>query len=439
MEMFLSGLIFLIVYFFLATEKLEKTVAVLLGAFFMFALRLVPFEYALAAIDLNVIFLLVGMMTCVFILSKTGFFEWIAVLVAKKAKGRPISIMLLFITVTAVLSSVLDNVTTIILLAPVTILIMEILEISPVPFLILEVIASNIGGTATLIGDPPNILIGSRAHLTFNEFLLHLGPVICVVFLIFGLSAFFIFRKSWQVPQRVKLRVTQALPHLAIIDRKNMIRALGVLALIFAGFFTHGITGIEPGIIALCGSMLMLVVCRSDIDATFMRVEWGVIFFFIGLFIVVSALEYTGVINMLAGMLINLAGTNLFFLCMAILFGSALFSSFLDNIPFVITMIPLIQQVIAHLAEVQGIIDPALIQEKIASPLWWSLALGACLGGNGTLIGASANVVMSKISERNNHHISFGRFFKYGFLFMIQSVLISAFCLWLMYFYQARF
>ena len=434
MSMFLAGLIFVIVYIAMASEKLDKTVAVLFGAFFMFLFRLVPLDYALSAVDLNVIFLLVGMMTCVFVLSKTGFFEWVAISVAKIAKGKPLVIMLLFMVVTALLSSVLDNVTTIILIAPVTILIMEILEISPIPFLMLEVIASNIGGTATLIGDPPNIIIGSRAHISFNDFLFNLGPVVILVFAAFALTSFLIFRKKWQISESVKKRVTEAIPGLAIIDLKKMKRALAILGLIFLGFFTQGITGIEPGIIALSGSMLMLVSCGNKLDATFMRVEWSVIFFFIGLFILVSGLEYTGLIKVLAGLLINMAGNNLFLLCAIILCGSALFSSILDNIPFVITMIPMIKRVIEHFSSTAVGMDAAMINTHIAAPLWWCLALGACLGGNGTMIGASANVVMSKISDRNNHHISFFRFFKYGFPFMIQSILISLLYVWLRYF-----
>ncbi|MCK9554837.1 ArsB/NhaD family transporter [bacterium] len=436
MNTIFAVLIFAVVYIFIASEKLEKTVVTLIGAFLMLSFRLVPFENAIAAIDLNVIFLLVGMMTCIYILSKTGFFEWMAIIVAKHSKGEPIAIMVLFLVITAVFSAFLDNVTTIILLAPVTILIAGILEISPVPFLICEVIASNIGGTATLIGDPPNILIGLQADLTFNDFLINLTPVTIIVFLFFLGTVYFIFRKKIHIPENIKSRVTEAIPHLAIIDRPNMIRALWVLGLIFLGFLTHGITEIEPGIIALGGSMLMMIVCRSEIDSTFMRVEWGVIFFFIGLFIITAGLEYTGAIQMIAQGVINMAGTNMFLLCMIILVGSALISSCLDNIPFVITMIPMVKQLIIYLTAYYGITNAAEIQAQIAQPLWWSLALGACLGGNGTLIGATANVVMAKISDRNKHHISFLTFSKYGFPFMVQSILISAVYLWLKYFFH---
>ncbi|MFH1690991.1 MAG: ArsB/NhaD family transporter [Candidatus Omnitrophota bacterium] len=432
--MLLSVLIFAAIYICIATEKIDKTIVVIMGAFLMFSLNLVPFDTAMRAVDLNVIFLLIGMMTCVFVLSKTGFFEWIAISVAKRSKGSPIKIMLLFLCVTAFLSAFLDNVTTIILLAPVTILIAEILEISPVPFLILEAIASNIGGTATLIGDPPNIIIGSQANLTFNDFLINLAPIITIVFLVFLTTVYRIFKNKWNIPEQIKKRVTEAIPHLAIIDKKNMIRALIVLGAIFIGFFTHNITGLKPGIIALAGSMIMLLVCHTEIDRTLMRVEWGVVLFFIGLFIVVAGLEHNGVIEVMAKFVIQSAGSNIFLLCLIILVASAFISAVLDNIPFVIAMIPMVKELIAHLSQYYGITDPALIQAKIAHPLWWALALGACLGGNGTLIGASANVIVSKIGERNNHHISFFRFFKYGFPVMIQSIIICAIYLWLRYF-----
>lgn len=432
--MLLSILIFAGVYVCIATEKVDKTIAVITGAFLMFCLNLVPFEEAMHAVDLNVIFLLIGMMTCVFVLSKTGFFEWVAISVAKRSKGNPIKIMLLFLTVTAILSAFLDNVTTIILLAPVTILIAEILEISPVPFLILEAIASNIGGTATLIGDPPNIIIGSKANLSFNDFLINLTPVVTLVFIVFLITVYLLFKKKWNISNQTKKRVTEATPHLAIIDKKNMIRALVILGVIFIGFFTHSITDLKPGIIALAGSMIMLLVCRTELDKTLMKVEWGVVLFFIGLFIIVAGLEHNGVIEKIAEIIIKSAGTNVFLLCMIILISSAFISAVLDNIPFVIAMIPMIKELIAYLSQHYSITDPALMQAKIAHPLWWALALGACLGGNGTLIGASANVLVSKIGERNNHPINFFRFFKYGFPIMIQSVMICAVYLWLRYF-----
>lgn len=432
--MFLSIIIFSVAYVCIATEKIDKTIAVITGAFLMLCLNLIPFDKAVASIDLNVIFLLIGMMTCVFVLSKTGFFELIAVSVAKHSKGSPIRIMLLFLTATCVLSAFLDNVTTIILISPVTILVAEILEISPVPFLILEAISSNIGGTSTLIGDPPNILIGSQANLTFNDFIINLSPVIAVVFLIFLVTIYLLFRKKWNIAEQTKRRVTEAIPHLAIIDKKNMIRALIVLGFIFLGFVTDGITHLKPGIVALTGSMFMILICRTGIDQTLMKVEWGAIFFFIGLFMLVSGLEHNGVIKLLAGGIIKTAGPNILLLCLVILISSAFISSILGSIPFAITMIPIVKELIIYLSQYSTITNTALIHTQIAQPLWWSLALGASLGGNGTLIGAAANVVAAKIGERNHHTITFFRFFKYGFPLMIQSIIICAIYIWLRYF-----
>ncbi|HSA31492.1 MAG TPA: ArsB/NhaD family transporter, partial [Candidatus Omnitrophota bacterium] len=394
--MVLSIIIFTVVYVLIATEKMEKTIAVILGAAFMLALRLVPFEKAASAVDLNVIFLLVGMMVCMNVLSRTGFFEWLAVSVAKMTKGSPLRIMLLFILITAVVSAFLDNVTTVILMAPVTILIAQLLEISPVPFLILEAISSNAGGAATLIGDPPNILIGSQTGLSFNDFLFNLAPCIVFVMAVLLLVIYVLFRRGWNVPGQIKARVTEALPRLAIVDGKNMRRALIILAGVLLAFVTHTLTGLEPGIIALCGAMIMVLICGGEIDRDLVHIEWGVIFFFVGLFMLVAGLEHNGVIHFLANQIVAVAGTDAFLLSMIILFSSALFSAVLDNIPFVMAMVPLIKEVIVQLPHEAG--SAVSINGLTAQPLWWALALGACLGGNGTLIGASANVVISKIS-----------------------------------------
>lgn len=430
MKAILSTTIFLIVYFFIATEKINKTIVAILGACCVLLLNLATFEQAVAAVDFNVIFLLVGMMTCVHVLSKTGFFEWVAVSIAKYAKGNPYAIMALLIIATAILSSVLDNVTTIILLVPVTILIMQILEIDPVPFIILEAIASNIGGTATLIGDPPNIIIGSQAHLSFNDFLFNLGPVILVVFAGFLLTAFLLFKNRFQVNEQMKKRVTNSIPQLAIVDRKNMNKALIILGAMFVMFFLHELIGLQPGVIALGGGMIMVLACRAESDETLMRVEWGVIFFFVGMFMLIASLEVNGVMSSLSSLVLSMAGNNLLLLCLFIMWGAAILSSVLDNIPFVIAMVPLVKQFITHFT----ITHPDLHYAAVAEPLWWALALGACLGGNGTLIGSSANIIMARISEKNECPVTFKRFFKYGFSFTIQSLLICSVYIWLRYF-----
>jgi Na+/H+ antiporter NhaD/arsenite permease-like protein len=422
--MIASIVIFVLVYILLATEKVEKSVAAMLGASAVIIGGLIDFDSAMKAIDLNVIFLLVGMMTCVAILAETGFFEWVAISVAKSMKGRATPIFIMLLAVTMVFSAFLDNVTTIILLAPVTILITQLLELPTMPFLILEALASNIGGTATLIGDPPNIIIGSRAELTFNNFLYHLTPGVAVIAIIFTITVWMVLRKQLHVTDQVRTRVTDACPKLALRDVKKMKRSLIVFGLIFIGFFTHHHLHVPPGIIALAGMGVMLLACRTKSEKMLRHVEWDAILFFIGLFIIIGALEHNGVIDLLAKGMFSLCGDNLLLTTMVILWGSAFLSAILDNIPLVIVMMPLIQKLL-----VDGGSAPTG-----DNPLFWALALGACLGGNGTIIGASANVVVGKIGERNGYHISFMHFMKWGFPLMIQSVFIAMIYLWIRYF-----
>lgn len=422
--MIASIVIFVLVYILLASEKVEKSVAAMLGASAVIIGGLIDFESAMKSIDLNVIFLLVGMMTCVAILAETGFFEWIAISVAKWMNGRAAPILIMLLVVTMLFSALLDNVTTIILLAPVTILITQLLELPTMPFLILEALASNIGGTSTLIGDPPNIIIGSRAGLTFNDFLYHLTPGVFLLGAVFVVTAYFVLRKRLHVTDQVRTRVTDACPKLALRDVKKMRRSLIVFCMIFAGFFLHDRIGVPPGIIALAGMGIMLLVCRTKSEKMLRHVEWDAILFFIGLFIIIGALEHNGVIDLMAKGMLDVCGTNMLLTTMVVLWGSAFLSSVLDNIPFVIVMMPLIQKMLS---------DSGLPITG-DNPLFWALALGACLGGNGTIIGASANVVVSKIGDRNGYHISFFEFFRWGMPFMIQSIFIAMIYLWLRYF-----
>jgi Na+/H+ antiporter NhaD/arsenite permease-like protein len=422
--MIASIVIFVAVYILLASERVEKSVAAVLGAAAVLILGLIPFESVAAAVDLNVLFLLIGMMTSVAILAETGFFEWIAISVAKAMHGRPIPILIMLLTVTMLFSALLDNVTTIILLAPVTILITQLIELPTIPFLILEALASNIGGTATLIGDPPNIIIGSRGELSFNDFLFHLTPGVIIIAVIFVITALFTLKKYLHVPEAVRARVIEACPEKAIRDAKKMKRSLTVFAFIFIGFFTHHRLGVPPGVIALAGMGVMLMVCYTKSEAMLRHVEWDAILFFIGLFIIIGALEHQGAIDLLANSLLKLCGDNMLVTTLVVLWGSALLSAVLDNIPFVIVMMPMIQTMLAD----------SNLPTTGDHPLFWALALGACLGGNGTIIGASANVVVSKIGERNGYHITFLNFMKWGFPFMIQSVLIATVYLWVRYF-----
>ena len=427
-------IVFLVVYFFIATELIDKTIAALIGAGLMIGLHFIGYEEALHAIDMNVLFLLIGMMIVVNTLTDTGVFEWLAIKLARLAKGNGLVLSVFFMLLTAVLSAFLDNVTTVILMAPITILLCQLLEIPPVPILIMEAVFSNIGGTATLVGDPPNILIGSQTHLSFNDFLINLSPpVLVMLVLLLGVMAL-MFRKTIKTTEQTRKRIEQSRPDKAILQPVVLKKALVVFGLILAGFFGGRVLGIEPGIIALAGSMIMVLVCKKDIHHSLVHVEWNTILFFAGLFMMISALEHHQVFEAMGEFILHICGGNLMATALTILWFSAIASAIVDNIPLVMAMIPLVKGIIPVFAQSMGIDDPALIHNQIAEPLLWSLALGACLGGNGTLVGASANVVIAQVANRNNCKISFMGFTKYGFPFMIASLLIAHLYLYLRYF-----
>ncbi|MBU0677187.1 MAG: ArsB/NhaD family transporter [Verrucomicrobia bacterium] len=426
--------IFVFTYVLIATEKVDKTIAACLGASAVVIFRFIPYPVALEHVDLNVLFLLIGMMTIVNILSKTGLFEWIAIVIAQKARGNGIVIVLLFLSVVAVFSAFLDNVTTVILVAPITILITQILEIPTLPVLVLEAIFSNIGGTATLVGDPPNILIGSSAGLTFNQFLVHLGPVVLIIAVVVLLVVHFSLRRRVATHKQAVQRVMRARPELAIIEPRNLKAGLAVFALVLVGFFCGHLLDVDPGIIALAGGFLMALVCRAEIHHVLEKVEWATILFFVGLFILVGALQENGVFIWLGEHVVSLTQGHLLLTCIVILWFSAITSSVVDNIPLVIALIPLIKTIIPDYAESAGLTDPEIIRTVIAQPLYWSLALGACLGGNGTLVGASANVVLSQIARKNKYKFTFWTFTRTGIPVMILSLVISTLYIYLRYF-----
>ncbi len=439
--MVLTILIFVITYIFIASEKIDKAAAAIIGSAVVIIFNLAPYAQhidpdtgleepgLLNMVDLNVIYLLAGMMVIVNILSRTGLFEWIAITLAQKAKGRGMVILINFLLATAVLSALLDNVTTIILIAPITILVTQILEVPTVPVLILEAVFSNIGGTSTLVGDPPNIVIGSKAGLTFMDFIVNLGPPILVIIVVSLLIVIPIFRKSMVVPEQIRDRVMKAHPEKAIINPKVLWRALPVFAVIILGFFVGHAFHVEPGIIALGGALVMAVVCEINVHEVLEHVEWGTIFFFIGLFMLIGALEHNGVFELLGETVIDLTDGNLLLTVMAVLWFCAIFSAIVDNIPLVIAMMPLLQIIIP-----QYVASTGLSEAEVSQPLYWALALGACLGGNGSLIGASANVVVSQIAVKNKYKLSFMDFSKYGFPMMLLSLVISTLYIYLRYF-----
>jgi len=430
---YIALVVFVFTYFLIISGKIPSVLAALFGGFLMVVLQILPSESAFKAIDMNVIFLLVGMMIIVNITSDTGLFQWVAIKMAQFVKGRPFPLMLLLAIVTAVFSSLLDNVTTILLIAPVSILIAEQLEIDFIPFLIVEAIASNIGGTATLIGDPPNILIGSAAKLSFNEFIIHMTPVMLIILAISLFNFWIFFGKSMKVSRDLRAKVMEMDTSKVITNKPLLIKALIILFFIFAGFLSHSFINIEPSFVALGGAIFLMVISRKDPEDIFKAVEWPTLFFFIGLFILVEGLVEIGFISILADNAIKLTNGDLKKTSLLILWLSGVASAIIDNIPYTATLIPMIGD------ENTGIIHSMLVNheghslEVIRYALWWALSLGACLGGNGTLIGASANVVAAGIASKSGKTLSFWTFTKYGALITFQSLIIATIYLWLRY------
>ncbi len=429
--------IFLVAYFFIATEKIDKCAAALLGTAGILVSGVIPtdaYGKLLGKIDFNVIFLLVGMMVIVNILAKTGIFEWIAIKLAQQSHGKGMAIFIKLSLATAVLSAFLDNVTTVILIAPITILLAQILEIPAVPLLIMEALFSNIGGTATLIGDPPNVVLGSAAGLSFMDFIIHLTPCILVVTTVSILAVYPIFRRRYAVQEALRERVMKAHADLAIIDHKILHRALPIFGLVILGFFFGKYVHIESGMTAMIGALVMAVVCRVHVDHVLEKVEWGTIVFFIGLFMLIGSLEVVGLFEYLGHKVLDLTQGKLLLTVMVILWASAIISMIVNNIPLVIALIPLIKVMIPGYAATLGLTDPAAIQTQVAEPLYWALALGACLGGNGLLIGASANIVIAQIATRNKYKLTFADFAKYGLPMTTLSLIVCTGYLWIRYF-----
>ncbi|QHW29830.1 ArsB/NhaD family transporter [Paenibacillus rhizovicinus] len=415
-------LIFLVSYALLISEKIHRTIVAMLGGLLVVVFGIVDQDTVLHHIDFNTLGLLIGMMIIVSITADTGLFKFIAIWAAKKAKGEPVRIMILLSLITAVGSAFLDNVTTVLLMVPVTFSITRQLRVTPIPFLMTQILASNVGGTATLIGDPPNIMIGSAVkELTFMAFISNLAPIVIIIMASYIPLFFLLFRKQIQTtPDRKK--DIMALEQSGIItDSRLLIQCLSVLGLTIAAFFLHQQLHVESAAVALCGAFILLLLTGEHrMEEAFSKVEWMTIFFFIGLFSLVSGLVETGVIADLAAKAIELTGGNVAATSMLILWLSAIASAFLDNIPFVATMIPMIQEM--------GNMGVSNLE-----PLWWSLALGACLGGNGTLIGASANLIAAGLSAKEGYPIRFMAYLKIAFPLMLLSILLSSAYIYLRY------
>ncbi|HEY8911231.1 MAG TPA: ArsB/NhaD family transporter [Desulfosporosinus sp.] len=408
--------LFIFSYFFIITEKIPRAVTAVFGATLLILTGVLTQEKAIHYIDWNTLGLLIGMMIIVDLTRRSGIFTFLAIWVSKKVNGDPLLLLLALSLLTAFLSALMDNVTTVLLIVPVALSIADQLEVDPVPFLFSQIIMSNIGGTATLIGDPPNIMIAGQTHLTFMDFIINLTPVILVIIVVTLFYFYLMYRRQLVTRKalRCKLLIQNEWDH--IRDFALLKKSLSVLSIVILGFSLHSLLHLETATIALSGAMFLMIWAHEEPEDVFLSIEWPTLFFFAGLFVLVGGLIEVGVLDRLAEWSMSLTQGDPLLMAMLILFISALLSSILDNIPFVATMIPLIQK-LALLSQ----FTPAQIQ-----PLWWALALGACLGGNGTLVGASANLIVAGIAEKNGVKIRYLQFLKVGFPIMILSIGISA-------------
>ena len=403
--------VFVIVMAAIMTEKLHRSLAAIVGAMLVLALHVLPFDAAMEHIDFNTLGVLLGMMLFVSVVKLSGMFEFLAIKAARLAKGEPWKVMLLFVLLTAVLSAFLDNVTTVLLIGPMTLTVCKLLDVNPIPFFMTEILASNIGGTATLIGDPPNIMIGSAAGFTFFDFILYDAPAVVVILAAVLVVFYFLYGRKMHVNEEHRARIMELDEHAMIKNKRLLKQSYVMIGLVVVGFMAHGALGLESSVIALGAAGIIMLISGESIEEALANVEWTTLAFFAGLFVIVGAMAETGVIEMLAHALIDATGGNVFVTMLVLLIGSAVISSFLDNIPFVATMIPILLAMESTGMDV--------------TPLWWAVSLGACLGGNGTLIGASANVVLSDISKKNGHEITFVQFLKSGFPIMLLTVVIA--------------
>jgi len=429
--LWVSSILFVATYAVIVSEKVNRAIVSLLGASLMITLGVLNQQTAISGVDFNTLGLLSGMMVVVAITRRSGVFQFVAVWSAKKVQARPWGILLMLSVVTALFSALLDNVTTVLLIAPVTLLISHELKVSPYPFLFAEIFASNIGGTATLIGDPPNIMIGSAVNLSFNDFLLNLAPIVPLILLVTLAIIYVVWGRHMQASDDTRARIMGFREREAITDVTLLKQSLFVLSLVIAGFVMAHPLHLEPATIAMFGAALLLLLSNvknkaseqsENVHQTFGEVEWVTIFFFIGLFIVVKGIEEAGVLRILADRVIDLTGGDITVTAMAILWVSAIASALVDNIPFVATMIPLIKSMAPSFGGAENLM-----------PLWWSLALGACLGGNGSLIGASANLIVAGFAERAGHRIHFLKFMAMAFPLMLLSILIASVYIYLRY------
>ncbi|MBQ2983660.1 MAG: ArsB/NhaD family transporter [Candidatus Gastranaerophilales bacterium] len=423
----ISAIILIVAYIFIAWEKISKVTVALLGGSLTLFLGLLATEktpenlaqYFTSFIDFNVIFLLVSMMIVVHIASKSGMFTWLANEILKKTKGKPKLVLIALAVFTAVASAFLDNVTTVILIMPITFAACKLLDINPIPFLITEVFCSNIGGTATLIGDPPNIIIGSAAGFSFMDFVKELTAVVVIIMFVVVSFMVFAYRKQLTSSDEKMALVSQIDNSNTITDKALAIRSGLVLLLVVLGFVTHDITHIPTFLVAMIGAAVLMIFEKPE--KVLVEVEWNTIFFFIGLFIIIGGFEHAGGIEIMANWLLEVTKGSQEATSMLILWASGILSGIIDNIPYTATMAPMIATI------------ETTMSEAYAYPLWWSLALGACLGGNMTMIGAAANVIVTENANKAGHKFSFMYFLKYGVIVTMISLAISTVYVYLRY------
>ena len=420
----LAAIIFVLMYVLIVSEKVHRTIVAMMGAILMIIVGIMPVDTALHHIDFNTLGLLIGMMILVSITAKTGLFDYVAIKTAKAAKAQPRRLLIYLGFITALFSAFLDNVTTVLLMVPVTFAITNKLHIPVVPFLLTQILASNVGGTATLIGDPPNIMIGSAVGLNVVDFLANLSGIAVLIFILVELVLIAIYGKELHTQPDLQEKVMRLNAKSQIANPALLKKCLFVIALTIGLFVVHGYLGLQTATAALSGAGLLLLITytRNEgmITKVLSKIEWTAIFFFAGLFVLVGALVETGVIKVLAAEAIKLTNGSVNATAMLILWMSAFASAFIDNIPFVATLIPLIQ-------------DMGQMGLSNLDPMGWSLALGACLGGNGTLIGASANVVVASMAAQRGKQISFLGFMKIAFPIMIMTIAISSVYVWIRY------
>lgn len=418
-------IIFVCAYVMIASERVPRTAVALGGAGLMLLLHITDAGGAFfsphSGIDWNVIFLLLGMMVIVSVLRRTGVFEYVAIWAAKRARGRPYRLMVMLVVLTATASALLDNVTTVLLVAPVTFLVCERLALRPEPYLIAEVMASNIGGTATLVGDPPNIIIASRGGLSFNDFLVHLAPLVVLLLVVFCVLCRWLFRSAFRYDPDLAAEVMALEEREAITDRRLLAQGLAVLGIVIAAFVLHPVLHYEPSVVALLGAGLLVAATKVTTEEALSEVEWPTLVFFAGLFVMVGGLVETGVIGDISRAAADVTDGRLGLATMLLLWASTVLSAIVDNIPYVATMSPIVADLVQQQPGGQGHV------------LWWALALGADLGGNATAIGASANVVVLGIAARNGTPISFWRFTRYGIVVTLATVVLATPYLWLRY------